>query len=181
MSGGLFGHQDTNINFVVTFGKMKNGTPKYLTLDDALAKARRYCAFQERCHSEMRSKLIEWGVYGDMLEKVMADLISENFLNEERFACTFTRGKFRMKSWGRNRIVQELRARRVSDYCIRKGLQEIDEAEYLAELERLLLKKLEELSEQDAFQRRAKLTRFALQRGYEQELISGALAAIQAG
>lgn len=160
---------------------MKNSAPKYLTLDEALAKARRYCAFQERCHSEMRSKLIEWGVYGDRLEEVMADLISENFLNEERFACTFARGKFRMKSWGRNRIVQELRARRVSDYCIRKGLQEIEEAEYEAELERLLRKKQEELSEPDAFQRKAKLMRFALQRGFEQELISGALAIIQAG
>ena len=161
---------------------MKKSAPnKYLTLEEALAKARRYCAFQERCHSEMRSKLIEWGVYGDRLEEVMADLVSENFLNEERFACTFARGKFRMKSWGRNRIVQELRARRVSDYCIRKGLQEIEEAEYLAELERLLLKKQAELSEPDAFQRRAKLMRFALQRGFEQELISGALASIQAG
>ena len=159
---------------------MKNGTPKYLTFDEALDKARRYCAFQERCHSEMRSKLIEWGVYGDKLEEVMADLISENFLNEERFACTFARGKFRMKSWGRNRIVQELRARRVSDYCIRKGLQEIAEEDYLAELERLLRKKWEELSsEPDAFQRRAKLMRFALQRGFEQELISGALVRME--
>ena len=159
---------------------MKNGTPKYRTLDEALAKARRYCAFQERCHSEMRSKLIEWGVYGDKLEEVMAGLISENFLNEERFACTFARGKFRMKSWGRNRIVQELRARRVSDYCIRKGLQEIAEEDYLAELEKLLRKKWEELSsEPDGFQRRSKLMRFALQRGFEQELISGALARME--
>lgn len=158
---------------------MKNSTPKYLTQDAALDKARRYCAFQERCHSEMRSKLIEWGVYGDPLEEVMADLISENFLNEERFACTFVRGKFRMKTWGRNRIVQELRIRRVSDYCIGKGLQEIDEEEYFTELEKLLRKKSEELAEPDAFQRRAKLMRFALQRGFEPELISGALARME--
>lgn len=97
----------------------------------ALEKLRHYCAYQERCHQEVRSKLLSLKVYGDELEEVISSLISDNFLNEERFARSYARGKFRMKQWGRIKIKQELKKRRISDYCIRKAMTEIDEEEYL--------------------------------------------------
>lgn len=149
---------------------MKNSTSPPLTPAEALAKAQRYCAYQERCHSEMRGKLLNWGVYGDTLEEVLAALIAEGFLNEERFACTFARGKFRIKGWGRLRIERELRMRQVSDYCIRKAMQEIPDEEYRQSLEQQLRKKAAEHAGLDAFQLKTKLLRHAAQRGFETEL-----------
>lgn len=147
-------------------------TQKYLTPQQALLKLQRYCAYQERSHYEVRSKLIELGVYGETLEGVMAELIEGNFLNEERFARSFARGKFRMKQWGRRRIVQELKRHRISEYCIRKAMEEIDEADYLAALRNLLRKKLESMPQgEPPLAQRAKLIRHAYARGFEQEVI----------
>jgi len=101
-----------------------------LIIDSILEKLRHYCAYQDRCHQEVRSKLLSLKVYGDDLEDIMSALITEDFLNEERFARSYARGKFRMKRWGRYKITQELKKRKVSDYCIRKGMTEIDEEEY---------------------------------------------------
>jgi regulatory protein len=140
---------------------------KYLSQDQALAKIQRYCVFQDRCHAEVRSKLIEWGVYGDTLEEILSTLISDNFLNEERFARSFARGKFRIKQWGRIRIVSELKSRRISEYCIRKALTEINEAEYQDTLLLLLQKKSAELQTLPPAEQKQKLLRFAQQRGFE--------------
>ena len=139
--------------------------------DVALQKMQRYCAFQERCHSEVRQKLLEISVYGDTLEEIIAELIADNYLNEERFARAYARGKFRTKSWGRNRIKQELQMRRVSDYCIRKGLEEINEEDYLATLEKVIAKKLEELRGEDHFTAQQKTAQYAMRKGYKSELI----------
>lgn len=160
---------------------MKNTSPKLHTPEEALAKAQRYCAYQERCHSELRSKLVEWGVYGDVLEAILAELISDGFLNEERYACTFARGKFRIKSWGRNRITQELRRRQVSDYCIRKAMQEIPEEEYRETLTVLLQRKVAETAGLDSYEQKAKLLRYAVQRGFEQELVWEVLPSLDIG
>ncbi|MCB0570606.1 MAG: RecX family transcriptional regulator [Phaeodactylibacter sp.] len=143
---------------------------KWLTREEALAKMQRYCAYQDRCHQEVRSKLLELEVYGERLEEIMGQLIEEGFLNEERFARSFARGKFRIKQWGRNRIRRELKARQVSDYCIRKGLEEIDETEYLETLRALLQKKLENGGEGALAQQKQKAVRYALSRGFEAEL-----------
>ena len=89
--------------------------------DDILIKMQRYCDYQERCHQEVRSKLIRMQVYGEELEQIMAILIEEDLLNEERFARSFARGRHRIKAWGRHRITRELKKRQISDYCIRKG------------------------------------------------------------
>ncbi|MEN0005688.1 MAG: regulatory protein RecX [Bacteroidota bacterium] len=146
--------------------------PKYLTKNEALAKLQRYCVYQDRCHQEVRSKLIELGVYGDTLEEIMAELITENFLNEERFAKSFVRGKFRMKKWGRNRILQELKLRAISKYCIKKGMEEIEEAEYKATLQSVLSKKYESLAkEEDIFKRKTKTAHYAIRRGFESHLV----------
>lgn len=142
----------------------------WVTKEDALAKMQRYCAYQDRCHQEVRSRLLDMGVYGDWLEEIMLQLIEENFLDEERFARSFARGKFRIKQWGRNRILQELKQRNISGYCIRKALEEIDERDYRRTLEALLLKKAENLPEEGPFNRNNKLARYAVGRGFEPEL-----------
>ncbi|MEL6923004.1 MAG: regulatory protein RecX [Bacteroidota bacterium] len=144
---------------------------KYLTYEQALQKLQRYCAYQDRCHSEVRSKLIDLGVYGDRLEEIMAELITDNFLNEERFARSYVRGKFRMKQWGRNRIKQELKLRKISAYCIKKGLSEIEEEEYLQTLNKLLTKKDKLLKEPNQFKRNSKLANYVIGKGYESKLV----------
>lgn len=143
---------------------------KWVSKEEALAKIQRYCAYQDRCHQEVRSKLLNMGVYGDWLEEIMVLLIEENFLNEERFARSFARGKFRMKQWGRNRIRKELRQRNISDYCIRKAMEEIEEQDYQDTLKAVLLKKAGSLKEEDAFKMKNKLARHALGRGFEPDL-----------
>ncbi|MGA1583651.1 MAG: regulatory protein RecX [Saprospiraceae bacterium] len=131
----------------------------------------KYCAYQDRCHAEVRRKLIDLGVYGDDLEGVITDLISDNFLNEERFARSFARGKFRMKSWGKVRILGELRARQISEYCKRKALEEIPDDEYFATANRLILQKMGAEAEEDPFKRKAKVAAYAIRRGFESDLV----------
>ena len=140
--------------------------------DEALLNIQRYCALQERCHREVRYKLIEHGIYGDLLEEIISELISNNFLDEERFARTFARGKFRIKQWGRNKIKQELKLRDISAYSIKAAMQEIVDSEYITTLETLLLKKERTTSFKNQYDRLKKLTDFALGKGYEYELIA---------
>lgn len=131
----------------------------------------RYCAYQDRCHQEVRSKLLSLGIFGDDLEAIMAGLIAENYLNEERFARSFARGKFRLKGWGRLRIERELRQRQIGAYCLRKALAEIDEHEYRQTLEDLIGRKAASSTAEDAFQQRGKIAQFAIRRGFEPELV----------
>ena len=132
-----------------------------------------YCAYQERCHSEVRNKLLELNFRGLELEEAIASLIADNFLNEERFARSYIRGKFRMKQWGRRKIVTELKKKKVSDYCIRKGLLEIDEDEYRNTLQLLFDKKVVELkSETNTWIRKQKVQRYLIQKGYEPDMVS---------
>lgn len=149
----------------------KETAKKYLSKADALTKLQRYCAYQERCHREVRSKLLELGIYGDDLEEIIVNLIEENFLNEERYARSFARGKFRMKQWGRNRIRKELKIREISDYCIRKAMEEIDEVQYLDTLHSILEKKAAHFTDEDDFVKKSKLAQHALSRGFEAELV----------
>jgi len=101
-----------------------------LTKEQALQKLSHYCAYQERCHSDVRHKLLELGFRGPELEEALAALIADDFLNEERFARSYSGGKFRVLHWGRRKIEQGLRQKQVSEYCIRKGLQEINTSDY---------------------------------------------------
>lgn len=150
---------------------MKKDRKKYVSRDEALSKLQRYCAYQDRCHQEVRSKLLDLGIYGDDLEEIMADLIADNFLNEERFARSFARGKFRMKQWGRIRIVRELKKRKVSEYCIRQALSEIDDADYEKALREVLEKKAGTGNESDTFKLRGKVAAYAIRRGFEPERV----------
>ncbi|MCB0597307.1 MAG: RecX family transcriptional regulator [Lewinellaceae bacterium] len=143
---------------------------KWVSKEEALAKIQRYCAYQDRCHQEVRTRLLDMGVYADWLEEIIVQLIEENFLNEERFARSFARGKFRIKQWGRNRIRQELKKRNISAYCIRMAMEEIEEQDYLLALDAILRKKEASLQEEDAYKRNNKLARYAISRGFEPEL-----------
>jgi len=149
----------------------KNSKKKYISKAEALQKLQRYCVYQDRCHQEVRSKLLDLGVYGDELEEIMADLVMDDFLNEERFARSFARGKFRQKQWGRIRIRQELKQRRISDYCIRKAMDEIEPELYEETLEAVLHKKEALLKENDPYKRTNKLAQYAIRRGYEPNLV----------
>lgn len=141
----------------------------------ALQKLQAYCAYQERCHSEVTAKLRELGMFGDEADAIMAQLIEDNFLNEERFAIAYARGKFRMKSWGKIRIRQELKMRHIPDYSIQQAMKAIDtEGGYLDTLERILRQKATEYMDED-YQKTAKLYAFALRRGFESDLISAVL------
>lgn len=141
------------------------------TYEDALAALQHYCAYQDRCHSDVRKKLKSLEFYGDLAEEVICALIQEKYLDEERFARSFARGKFRMKRWGRMKITRELRQRDVSPYCIKKGLAEIEEADYL----RLIEDELERRNRLEKkglhpYLRRRKLADYMFQRGYESNL-----------
>ncbi|MCB0519639.1 MAG: RecX family transcriptional regulator [Lewinellaceae bacterium] len=151
--------------------EQKKPPKKYTSKADALVKLQRYCAYQERCHQEVRSKLLELGVFGDDLENIVAQLIEDNFLNEERYARTFARGKFRMKQWGRNRIIQELKLRGIPDYCIRKAMEEIGKGEYAEALENLLAKKAGMIAGENDFEINGKLAQYAIHRGFEVETV----------
>ena len=149
-----------------------------LSKDDALNLMQKYCVIQDRCQSEIRTRLIEHSVYGDDLEEIIADLISDDFINEERFAKAYVRGKFRIKKWGKMKIVKELKFRKISSYSINKGLKEIDGDDYIETLQLLLEKKAATLRVKDKWERRKKLTSFATQKGYEYEVIKEVLGDI---
>lgn len=144
---------------------------KRLTKEQALQKIRQYAAYQERCHQEVKDKLYTFGLFSKQVDEILASLIEENYLNEERFAGAFAGGKFRMRQWGRIRIRYELKQKRVSDYCIRKAMQAIPEEDYLATLKKIAEKKWNTLSSEKSFYtKKAKAISYLLQKGYEMEL-----------
>lgn len=142
-----------------------------MTVQEAKIKLYRYCAYQERCHQEVEEKLRELGVRGDLADEVIHHLISEGFLNEERFAKNFASGKFRLKHWGRLKIVRELEQRNVSTHCIRAGLREIEDEVYAIALRELLKRKADTTEAENVFTLRDKVSRFAIQKGFEPELV----------
>mgnify|MGYP001213382747 FL=1 len=144
---------------------------KPISLPEARAKIYRYCAYQERCHNEVRSKLFEYGLTRNDVEELITDLITEGYLNEERFARSYAGGKFRMKKWGRVRITRELEARDISPYCIRMALSEVEDDDYLNTLRELLSKKAAQVDEENIFVKRDKVATYAIQKGFEPDLV----------
>lgn len=138
-----------------------------------LQKAASYCAYQERTQDEVKLRLKKWNVWGDEADEIIAELISMNYLSEERFAKSYAGGKFRVKNWGRMKIRQELNRRGLSNYSIEKGMGEIEDEAYISGLKELLSKKrvLLEKTETDKFKLKQKLVRYALGKGYESELV----------
>ncbi len=136
-------------------------------------KAAAFCAYQERSHQEVRERLRKWNIWGADAEEIIAELITGNYLSEERFAKAYSGGKSRMKQWGRLKIKQELQRRGVSRYSIEQGMKEIGDEEYRDGLKKLLEKKAVQLTKSsgDSLQLRARLVRFALGKGYEMDLV----------
>ena len=150
---------------------------KQLTKEQALQKIKHYCAYQERCHAEVKEKLYSFGLWKKDVEEIMSQLIEENYLNEERFARLFAGGKFRMKQWGRVKIKYELRQKQVSEYCIKMGLKEISESDYLKTLKKLAEEKWKTLkSEKNIFVKKSKTMNYLLQKGYEPQLVNELLS-----
>ncbi len=133
---------------------------------ETLDRMKLWCDLQERAHSEARKKLNSWGVYGEEAENILAVLISENYLNEERFARAFARGKSRIKAWGWKKIEMTLKAKGVSSFSLKAAFEEIDQDEYLAGLINLATKKERLMSEPNPFRRKQKLLQFLVGKGY---------------
>lgn len=133
----------------------------------------RYCLYQPRSHKEVKNKLYELGCTTPEVEENIILLIEKDLLNEERFARAIARGKFRMKQWGKKKIVEQLKQQDVSDYCIKKALTEIDYDDYLDTAKKLALKKQHELrTEKNQYSKKQKIYRYLAQKGYEAEVIN---------
>jgi regulatory protein len=154
---------------------------KQVTKEQVFQKLKHYCGYQDRCHSEVKEKAYSMGLRKTDVEELTSKLIEEDCLNEERFAKLFAGGKFRIKQWGRVKIKSELFQKRVSDYCIRKALQEIKEDEYLNTLEKLAKKKWASVKGTgiNQFVKMTRTRNFLLQKGFESALIGYALNKIK--
>ncbi|MEN2402064.1 RecX family transcriptional regulator [Flavobacterium sp. MC2016-06] len=141
-------------------------TPK-----EALQKLEHFCAYQERCHDEVISKLFSLKMTSDEIDFIVVQLIEGNFLNETRFACSFARGKHRIKHWGKIRITNELKARHISSTNITLALKEISPEEYESTFEQLSEKCWNSLQEKNLLKKRKKFCDYMLRRGYESNFI----------
>jgi len=137
----------------------------------ALSKAQKYCAYQERCHKEIREKLSTWKILPEPADDIIAQLIKDNYLNEERFALTFAGGKFRIKKWGRIKIRLELEKKKISAYCIKQALEAIEEKSYLQTLDQLLKVRAKSIKQLNPIQRSYAIGQYAISRGFEPELV----------
>ena len=147
------------------------GKSNTYTLKEATRKLEGYCSYQERCHKDVKQKLWEMGMIPEAIDQIVTHLIQENYLNEERFAKSFARGKFAIKKWGRNRIVNELKFRNISKYNINAALKEIDPTIYLETLDALAKKRMLQIKETNLQKRRRKLADYLLYRGWESHLV----------
>ena len=144
---------------------------KQITKEQALQKLKHYCAYQERCHSEVKEKLYNLGAWKKDHDEIIATLIEENYLNEERFAVAFAGGKFRVKQWGRVKIKYELKQKQLSEYCIKKSLKHIDEEEYIKVLNKLAKDKYTSLKSEQYLIRKKKTMDYLIAKGFEMDLI----------
>jgi len=142
---------------------------------EAFEKLTTFCAYQERCSWEIRRKLYEKGIKDDKAEQLIRELISEEFVNEERYARSFARGKFRLKRWGRNRIRLELKMREIPEELIRKGISEIDPDEYYDTLLTQTEKKWDSTHDSDLYKKKYKVTQYLMGKGFEMDLVVEAL------
>jgi len=152
---------------------------KIYDLNTAREKIQAYCAYQERCHMEVTMKLKSWGLIQEAIDLLIVELIQFNFLNEERYARSFARGKFRIKKWGKIKIRMALKKRDINFKCIDLSMLEIDDKTYLNTLKELLQKKNDILKETNSYKRKMKLIRYLVTIGYEYDLIHDALVELK--
>ncbi|MFN7013581.1 MAG: regulatory protein RecX [Bacteroidia bacterium] len=152
-----------------------HNSKKIYTIKQGIEKAQAYCAYQDRCQLEVRNKLHEWGLNGQEAEQVIAALINENFLNEERFALAYVSGKFRLKKWGRVKLKLELKSRKISDYCIKKALAQIDPEEYKKTILDLIEKKKKDIKDKLPYIRKHKMLKYIVSKGFEPDIVQNIL------
>jgi regulatory protein len=144
---------------------------KSYSVTEAKVKLQQYCAYQDRCHKEVIEKLQNMHMIPQAIDVIVTELIQDNFLNEERFAKSFARGKFRIKKWGRLRITRELKLRQISKYNIDTALKEIEETAYLNTLDELAKKRNDAVKESNPYKRKKKIADYLLYRGWESHLV----------
>ena len=137
------------------------------TLEEAQKRLEHFCAYQERCHYEVEQKLRELNMISSAKEIIITKLLEENYLNETRFSQNFARGKFRIKKWGKMRIIRELKARKISDYNIKKGLKEISDEDYSETFYTLFKKREASVSHYPFYERKKKILDYMVYRGWE--------------
>ena len=144
---------------------------KTYTVDEAQIALERYCVYQDRCHQEVLEKLAKMNMISEAQELIVIHLIQHDYLNEERFAKSFTRGKFNQKKWGKIKISNQLKFKRVSAINIKTALNDIDDDDYLETLKNLTEKKLTHIKAKNVFEKRKKIMSFLQSKGYEFALI----------
>ena len=151
------------------------------SLKKAINKIEHYCAYQERCHEEVVSKLCDMKLNQNEIDELIVHLIEHNFLNEARFACSFARGKHRIKHWGKIRITNELKMRKINQTLINLALKEIDPEEYIATFEELSERNWNSITENNTLKKRKKFCDYMLRRGFESNLIYDKLKELEKG
>ena len=146
-------------------------TKKTYTVQEATSKLEHYCAYQERCHQEVRQKLIAMHMIPEAIDVIIVHLLEHNFLNEERFAKAYVSGKFRIKAWGRRRLTFELKKKDIGKVNINQALTEIGETEYIEVFNDLAEKKANSIKETNVYKKRKKLIDYLLYRGWESHLV----------
>ena len=149
------------------------------TLEEAKRKMERYCVYQDRCHKEIEQKIREMGMIPQASEVIQLHLMEHDFVNEERFARSFARGKFKIKKWGKRRIINELKQRDVSKYNIEAGLSEINQEDYEKTLEEIGRKKFEFVRESNVYKKRKKVADFLLRKGFESHKVYELVMALE--
>lgn len=156
---------------MVRYRSTEAKTGSRLSPDESLTRIYKYCAYQERSHQEVKEKLFEFGLYSGEVDEIMSRVITEGFLNEERFAKAFSGGRFRIKKWGRMKIKRELEQRGLTENCIALGMREIDHADYVKTLRDWIRKKAQQSPETNLYRKRDRIARFVISKGYEPELV----------
>lgn len=154
---------------------MKVNKIKSYTLAQAQKKLEYYCAYQERCHKEVIAKLRTLGMIPSVIDKIISELIKANYLNETRFTQSFVRGKFRIKKWGKNRILQELKVREISSFNIKLGMKEISDDNYQKTFYELFEKRRREVKQLTKTEQKKKIFSYMSYRGWENSKVYEAL------
>ena len=144
---------------------------KSFTVDELQSKMEHYCVYQDRCHQEIEIKMKEYQMIPEAKEKILLHLMRHDFLNEERFSKSFARGKFRIKNWGKQRIIRELKIKNISSYNIKTALKEIDEELYVKTIEKIAISKNNTIKESNLFKKNKKIYDYLYRKGYESSLI----------
>jgi regulatory protein len=160
------------------FESMFEKKKKSFTVDEIKRKLENYCVYQDRCHKEVEQKMWEFHLIPEARELILLSLMKDNFLNEERFAKSYARGKFRIKSWGKQRIVRELKFRDISAYNVKTALKEIEETEYLKTIYRITENRNAVITESNIYKRKKKIIDFLMRKGFENDLIFKVVAEV---